>query len=95
MSYVGYIGGGSSSSATPVDPIVNDYLKCEICCAYDMNKIYTWTFVNGVRKVFRIQMSSVFVNTKHGVNAHINRDFSYQVVYPFDLISIIDTLILV
>lgn len=97
MSYVGFIGGGgggdSSGGETP-DPNY-DSLKCEICCAYDMTKLYTWTFINGIRRVLKIRMSSVFVNTKHGITAHVDRDFSYQAVYPFDLISVIDTLIMV
>jgi hypothetical protein len=93
MTQVGFIGGGTDGAGS--EPLNNDYLKCEICCAYDMQKLFTWTFVNGVRKVSKIAMSSAFVNTKHSINGIVDRDFVYQAAYPFDLVSIIDTLILV
>lgn len=99
MTQVGWIGGAdiNISGGGGGDPVVIDYIKCEICCAYDMNKSYTWAFVNGIRKVSVITMKSAFVNTKHGLgaNARVERHFTYQAVYPFDLVSIVDTLLLV
>lgn len=75
-------GGGGTT--TPI--------KCEIMSAPDVDKEFTWTFVNGFRKVSNIQFTSASVNAAHGQTITLNRAFTYQLVYPFDLISIIDTL---
>lgn len=90
-AHVGWIGGTDINLASLSE------IKGEICCAFDMNKDFEWAEVNGVRRVVKITMQSASVNIKHGLNpnARIERLFSYQSVYPFDLVSIIDTLILV
>jgi hypothetical protein len=71
-----------------------DCIKCEIMCAYDTVKDFTWTFVNGARRVFKIEFSSSLINAKYGLNAKVVRDFSYMGSAPFDLTSITDTLVL-
>jgi hypothetical protein len=87
---VGWIGGCDTTLST------YENVKCDIVSANDLNRTLEWQEINGVRRVTKITMKSASVNLAHGLdpNARIERVFTYQVAYPFDLVSIIDTLLL-
>ena len=79
---------------TPPDPTINP--KEAIMCADDVHVDYTWAEINGVRRITQILWSSVDIAVELSVtSASVQRDYTYEVSDPYDLIDRQDTLNLV
>ena len=87
MTNVGWIGGADLHSIRAI--------KGEICGAPDVSRLFEWAEINGIRRVTKITMQSASINTKYDLppTFAIERVFSYQSVYPFDLVSAIDSVV--
>jgi hypothetical protein len=98
------IGGASGAEADvtldnrlKVSAIVspNDDPKGAIMCAQDVHVDYTWSEINGVRRIVQIKWSSTQIATNLGLSeASVTRDYIYQIADPYDLIDRDDTLTL-
>ena len=66
-----------------------------ICCADDIVREYTWSEINGVRRITEILFSSEKANTELGFDIQIQRTFTYQASSPYDLTRITDVVVLV
>jgi hypothetical protein len=65
-------------------------------CAEDVHVDYTWQEINGVRRIVQIKWSSASVATELSLaEASVQRDYTYEVADPYDLIDRDDTLNLV
>lgn len=82
------------SVISPPDP--NDNPKDAIMCADDVVAAYTWAEIDGVRRITQIIWSSSNIATELSVtSASVQRDYTYQVADPFDLVSRADQIVLV
>lgn len=68
-------------------------LKNRICCMPDVDKAMTWAEINGVRRITKIVFTSALLDADESANIVLNRDFTYQLVDPFDLIDVKDDLV--
>ena len=82
------------TTISPPDP--RDNPKEAIMCATDVHVDYTWQEINGVRRIVQIKWSSASVATELTLTeASVQRDYTYEVADPYDLIDRDDTLNLV
>jgi hypothetical protein len=70
-------------------------VKCQLLCMSDLDRLFTWQEINGVRRVVKIVFSSVAFNTQLGQTVTLERDFTYETADPFDMTRITDTLVVV
>lgn len=71
---------------------LEDRVKSAILCAPDVVRVFTHAEIDGVRRVIKIEYTSASVDVEFEATYKLIRDFTYQTVDPFDLVSIIDTL---
>jgi len=64
-------------------------------CMDDKIVAYTWSEINGVRRVATIIWTSANLNTNEGSTVTLTRTFTYQGVDPFDLTNHTDVLTVV
>ena len=67
-------------------------IKCQILCAEDLEKSFTWQKIDGVYRVTQIVFESDTVNTELGQTAVLERDFTYESSDPYNLVSVNDSL---
>lgn len=70
-------------------------LKGLICSSPDLRRLFSHVWVGGVRRVSKIEMISDNVNAAVDPDVKLVRTFSYQMTAPFDLTSIVDTIVAV
>lgn len=70
-----------------------DRIKNSIVCAPDVVKALTWSEINGVRRIIKIEFTSAETDALFNGTYRLDRVFTYQTAYPFDLINIQDTLV--
>lgn len=87
--------GSTISQLDAVDIDGDIDIKALICGALDLERYYTWTEINGVRRIVEIRYISASANETIGQDVALVRTFSYQSTDPFDLVSAIDTLVAV
>ena len=67
-------------------------LKCKLLSAPDLVRDFTWTEIDGVRRVTQIIFTSGVVNIAESATVDLTRVFTYDGVDPFDLDKIEDAL---
>jgi hypothetical protein len=70
-----------------------DRIKAALLCAPDLVRDMTWQEIDGVRRLVQIVFTSDAVNVEFEAIISLTRDFTYQLVDPFDLVKIEDTLV--
>lgn len=104
VPYPNCCAGLRKYSRDEIDLIINDesiFVPCgadesaksSIMCADDRHMGLTWAEIDGVRRIVQIRYSSPALNLALGQTVEVVRDFTYQIVDPFDLIEIEDTVL--
>lgn len=76
-----------SGGATPEQDI-----KCRLLSAPDVLKDLTWAEIDGVRRITKIEWTSVALDAFYGQTIKLTRDFAYDGGDPYDLDTIQDDL---
>jgi len=70
-----------------------EVLKNRLLCAPDRDIDLTHTEIDGVRRVTKMVFTSALLDIDTSSTVVLTRDFIFQVVDPYDLTSIEDTLV--
>lgn len=70
----------------------SEVLIKKLFCSPDLFRALTWQEIDGVRRIIKIEYTSVMLNVETGSTIKLTRNFTYQSEDPFDLITIIDSL---
>jgi len=72
-----------------------EILTKKLMCSPDLNRDFTWSEIDGVRRVVKIEFTSALLDAEYGSAVKLTRDFNYEVADPFDLDEVVDTLTVV